>query len=67
METLTSSDGKFQCAPEHAVELAYMLSTAEALIHDPGTILEFEILDGIRDYLKENKTPEEVQKYLLEP
>jgi hypothetical protein len=60
--------GKFTCTSDHAVELAYMLSNAEAFllaakdkiaaIRDTGTL--------ICEYLEGQTSPEEVSKLLLE-
>lgn len=62
---LQSSDGKFYCTAEHAVEVAYMLSTAEA-VADRDPLERHELGSLIAQYLFGNMSVEEVQKELQE-
>lgn len=65
MTALTSKDGKFMCTPEHAVEVAYMISCAESGERNyEGSIAEMENMDAIRDYIRGEKTTDEVIEFI---
>ncbi|WP_020095705.1 hypothetical protein [Methylobacterium sp. 285MFTsu5.1] len=51
---LTSKDGKFSCTPEHAVEVAYLISTAEGVLarfDSPFALERTSVLGVIEDYV----------------
>lgn len=62
---LTSSNGQFQCTAEHAVECAYLLNLAEAVM-DVGHphMSNFEIGEVILHYLRCSTTIENAQNEL---
>ena len=60
---LKSADGQFQCTPEHAVEIAYMLSNCEAHVQRKPMDL-FEVNELIGSYLEGRASVEEIQKIL---
>lgn len=66
---LTSRDGNFVCTPEHAVELAYMLSTMEAIAAKSndmrGTLRELAEL--LIDYLDGDEDAASIMQILAEP
>ena len=61
---LVSKDGSFLCAPDHAVEIAYMVSNLESVIDnsDDGR----EALDIFRDYCVGRLDIDDVNKILFE-
>ena len=62
---LKSSDGHFSCAPDHAVEVAYMLSNAEAVI-DRDTFNRSEVGEVLLDYCGGRISIEEANRQLTE-
>lgn len=64
-DALQSKDGKFLCTPEHAVEVAYMLSNAEAVV-DRIRFDYDEVGRLIVAYLAGDMSVEEVQKEFVE-
>jgi hypothetical protein len=62
---LQSSDGKFYCTPEHAVEVAYMLSTAEAVL-DRAPFDSLEMGGLLIQYLRGSLSVDDAQKELQE-
>lgn len=65
-DALQSKDGKFYCTPEHAVELAYMLSNAEAILQRVSMDEQDGVGNLIVRYLEGYMTVEEVQKEFCE-
>jgi len=49
----------FQCTDEHAVEVAHMVSSAEAALHSREHY-DWEVLDMLRDYLTGKASADEV-------
>ncbi|KAB1068897.1 hypothetical protein F6X53_31210 [Methylobacterium soli] len=65
-EALTSKDGKFTCTPEHAVEVAYMISTAEGLLAFETGVDDRAVLETLESYLTGDASPDEVMRDLSE-
>lgn len=62
---LTSSNGHFSCTPDHAVEIAYAMNLAEAVIMK-FPLAEFDMGTLLFGYLSGDRTIEEIQEELRE-
>lgn len=66
MAALTSEDGKFMCTPDHAVEVAYLISTAEGwIMENPSDALE--VAGVLLDYMRGDIGTGEAIKLITDP
>jgi hypothetical protein len=59
---MTTDDGGYMCVPDHALEVAQMISNCESIFTGEDTNFEdgYEITDALKDYLNGEKSCQEV-------